>query len=82
MAHSEQPKEHYTDGGITVCTGDDCPVCANHKFHSWLTEVKHVLYRDCGWAKLALASINETAWREMFDDGLSVSEAIHEEASN
>jgi len=25
--HSEQPKEHYIDGGIKVCIGVDCVIC-------------------------------------------------------
>lgn len=27
MSHSEQPKEHYDKGGITVCIGEGCEIC-------------------------------------------------------
>ena len=79
---SEQPKEHYQYlKGITVCIGNGCEICADIEFIRWIDKVKRVLVVDCKWTECAVCSIDEDAWREMFNEGLSVQDAICEEFS-
>lgn len=50
------------------------------RFDEWMQEVKRIA-ELMGWGKTAIDSIDEEAWKEYFNDGLSPSQAWSEELS-